>query len=43
VAGTDTFYMMVMALLRQWNSRHWIRSIFSGVSFICYLVALESV
>lgn len=30
----------VMKLLEQWNPKHWIRSIVSFVSFICYLVAL---
>lgn len=30
----------VMALLKQWNPKHWIRSIASFLSFICYLLAL---
>lgn len=30
----------VVKLLEQWNPKHWIRSIVSCISFICYLVAL---
>ena len=31
----------VMKLLEQWNPKHWIRSIVSFISFVCYLVALS--
>ena len=30
----------VIALLTQWNPRHWVRSGVSFVAFVCYLVAL---
>ena len=30
----------IMNLLRQWNPKHWIRSIVSFISFTCYLTAL---
>ncbi len=32
----------VAVLLRRWNSRHWVRSIVSGASFLCFLVAQVS-
>lgn len=31
----------VLNLLKQWNPRHWVRSIVSLVSFVCYLLALS--
>ncbi len=31
----------VTVLLRKWNPRHWVRSIASGASFLCYLVAMD--
>ena len=30
----------VLALLKQWNPRHWVRSIVSGLAFAIYLVAM---
>ncbi len=32
----------VMALLKQWNPKHWIRSIVSFVAFVCFLTALSA-
>lgn len=29
----------VPVLLRRWNSRHWVRSMVSGASFLCFLIA----
>lgn len=29
----------ITELLQKWNRRHWIRSITSGASFICYVMA----
>jgi uncharacterized membrane protein len=31
----------VVDLLTQWNPRHWIRSIVSGVSFVCFLFGMS--
>jgi uncharacterized membrane protein len=31
----------IVTLLKQWNPRHWVRSIVSLVSFVCYLFALS--
>ncbi|NKB77542.1 MAG: DUF1772 domain-containing protein [Gammaproteobacteria bacterium] len=30
----------VIALLKQWNPRHWIRSGVSFIAFVCYLLAI---
>lgn len=32
----------VVALLKQWNPRHWVRSGVSFVSFFCYLLAIAN-
>jgi len=31
----------IVALLKQWNPRHWVRSIASFASFLCYLIAMS--
>ena len=32
----------VTALLKRWNPLHWIRTVVSGVAFLCYLTALTA-
>ena len=31
----------VLALLKQWNPRHWARSAVSFIAFVCYLLAIS--
>ena len=30
----------VTALLKRWNPLHWIRTLVSGIAFLCYLAGL---